>query len=88
MTRRSLFAALVALVCPRSAQSQATLELHNRIVAFERQYHPFLLKLYGCPSGTISPDECQPALGSFNVAQWSRVRQEACKLFDLEEPPE
>lgn len=62
-------------------------DLRLAVVAFEKPHDKFVRQLFGCqPEGMITPDTCNPNLGTINYGEFSRARKAAARLYDLKVP--
>lgn len=67
-------------------------EFRDRLVKFHQSYDVFLRKYVGCPArekqairDQFIAVECDPLKGELDQAAWSKAREAAKELFDLEE---
>ena len=60
------------------------LQLHERIIAYEKPWDRFVRTFYGCPLvGEVSQETCRPALGRPDYGAFMKACQAAKKLYGL-----
>lgn len=84
----ALFLLLPALLpAPQTVSSEA-LDLHMRIMRFERAYNRFFRLFYGCPedpSVPTGPETCDILRGRLDLRAYTSAREAAKELFSLED---
>jgi hypothetical protein len=59
----------------------SSLEFQSNLAKFNRHYQTFVEKLFDCSKEGV----CHPERGTVDYKEWAKTREEAKKLFDLEE---
>jgi hypothetical protein len=88
---RTIFASLVLLLATAvtlssDAQDPYWLDMHMRIITFEKSYDLFVRRFYGCPEDhtvPVGPEYCTPARGRIDYRTYSAAREAAKRLFAL-----
>lgn len=78
-----LFLLSSSIVCPEPNR-QAAVEFDLKLHAFTGSMNQFLEKYYGCRSEAVTPENCSPTRGTFDLKKWESLRAQARVLFDLE----
>lgn len=64
------------------------LDMHLRLIRFERDYNRFFRLFYGCPEDPAvptGPDTCNMLRGRLDLRAYAKARETAKALFDLED---
>jgi hypothetical protein len=88
---RTIFASLVLLLATAvtlssDAQDPYWLDMHLRIITFEKSYDLFVRRFYGCVEDRtvpVGPESCTPARGRIDYRTYSAAREAAKRLFAL-----
>jgi hypothetical protein len=88
---RTIFASLVLLLATAvtlssDSQDPYWLDMHMRIISFEKSYDLFVRRFYGCPEDRtvpVGPESCTPARGRIDYRTYSAAREAAKRLFAL-----
>jgi hypothetical protein len=87
MLRRTFLLWFAPASSQLGAQSRARNEydeLRDRSINFERNWNPFVRKLFGCPVvGEVSQETCKPYRAEVDIAAFEKCREAAKKLFRL-----
>lgn len=82
---KKLFLVLLASGSMSQPLSSPYLEFNQKILEFEKEWHPFLVEYFGCKmSEPLDPDHCNPSLGRFDLKRFRKASEKAKKLFSFE----
>ena len=76
--------AILALFVSAAAASPSA-DFDQKLAAFHQHYDRFMRAYLGCPKRAASIDDCKPALGTLDYAEFGRARNAARELFDFRE---
>ena len=77
---------VVGALVPMPVSAPTPIELYDKVLEFEKHWDIFVRNLFGCQkTGETNSDTCKPSNGSINYSEWTRARNAAKKLFELED---